>query len=133
MIQTRRVYEPAGRADGVRFLVERLWPRGIKKAALKIDGWLRDVAPSTPLRKWFNHDPKRWTKFRDRYLRELDSNPASYEPILKAARERTVTLLYSAHDTEHNGALVLKEFLERKLGRQAAAGLKARAKLTRGA
>jgi uncharacterized protein YeaO (DUF488 family) len=132
MIQIKRVYEPAGRGDGARFLVERLWPRGMKKTTLKIDGWLREAAPSTSLRKWFGHDPKRWAEFRERYLRELESNPAACEPLLEAARKKTVTLLYSAHDTQHNGALVLKEFLEDRLGRQTAGGSKAQGKSTHG-
>ncbi len=132
MIQTKRVYEPAARSDGARFLVERLWPRGMKKAALKIDGWVRDVAPSTSLRKWFGHDPKRWAEFRERYLRELESRASASALLLQVVRERTVTLLYSAHDTEHNSALVLQEFLERKLGRKAGAGAKARAKAAHG-
>jgi len=131
MIQTKRVYEPAKPADGARFLVERLWPRGVKKTALKMDGWLRDVAPSTALRNWFHHDPKRWPEFRARYFRELGANSTGYEPIIRAVREKPVTLLYSARDTRHNGALVLKEFLERKLGRKRTASSKARAKRAR--
>jgi uncharacterized protein YeaO (DUF488 family) len=127
MLKIKRVYEPAGAADGARFLVERLWPRGMKKTALKMDAWVRDAAPSTALRQWFGHDPKRWREFRERYFRELDANPAGYEPILEAARRKTVTLLYSAHDTEHNGALALEEFLKRKLGQRPASRSKARA------
>jgi uncharacterized protein YeaO (DUF488 family) len=131
MVKTKRVYESAAAADGVRFLVERLWPRGMKKAAVKIDGWLRDAAPSTALRKWFGHDPKRWREFRKRYFRELAAHPAGSAPIVEAARRKTVTLLYSAHDTEHNSALVLKEFLERRLEGRPAARAKARTRPAR--
>jgi uncharacterized protein YeaO (DUF488 family) len=115
MIQIKRVYEPAARSDGVRFLVERLWPRGIKKESLHARAWLKDAAPSPELRKWFNHDPARWTEFKRRYRSELKAEPAAWQPILNAARRGTVTLLYSAHDTEHNSALLLKQFLDRRL------------------
>ena len=110
-ILIKRVYEPASRTDGRRFLVERLWPRGLKKQALKMDGWLKDVAPSTSLRQWFGHAPERWTEFRRRYERELDKNPASWQPILDSAKDGTVTLLYSARDVERNGAVVLRDYL----------------------
>lgn len=110
-IRIKRVYEPAASTDGQRFLVERLWPRGLKKEALEMDAWLKDVAPSTSLRQWFGHDPERWTEFRRRYQTELNKNPTSWQPILDAAKKSTVTLLYSAHDVEHNGALVLRDYL----------------------
>ena len=115
MVQIKRVYEPADPADGARFLVERLWPRGIKKEALKIQAWLKDVAPSTELRQWFSHDPAKWTEFQRRYRTELKQNPESWAPLVTAARNGTVTLLYSAHDATHNNALALKKFLESKL------------------
>jgi uncharacterized protein YeaO (DUF488 family) len=118
MIQLKRVYDKGGSAsDGVRFLVERLWPRGIKKTDLKVDGWLREVAPSTQLRQWFGHDPAKWDEFRRRYDAELKAHPDAWEPILKASGRGRVTLLYSSHDTEHNNAVALKEYLERKLRR----------------
>ncbi|HXU63313.1 MAG TPA: DUF488 domain-containing protein [Polyangia bacterium] len=117
MLKLKRAYEPAERADGQRLLVERLWPRGVKKEALGADAWLKEVAPSTELRKWFGHRPERWDEFRRRYRAELAANPAAWQPILDAARRGPVTLLYSAHDTEHNGALVLREYLNGKLGR----------------
>jgi uncharacterized protein YeaO (DUF488 family) len=117
MIKLKRVYDPAARSDGSRFLVERLWPRGVKKTALKMDGWLKDVAPSTELRKWFGHDPKKWPEFRRRYFAELRSNRDALEPILK--EKGPVTLLYSSHDTEHNNAVALKDFLEAQLKRAA--------------
>jgi uncharacterized protein YeaO (DUF488 family) len=114
MIQTKRVYEPLTPEDGACYLVERLWPRGIRKIDLKIAGWCRDVAPSTELRKWFGHDPAKWEEFELRYRAELSSRPEAWEPLLAAARSETVTFLYSARDTQHNSALVLKEFLEKR-------------------
>ncbi len=115
MITTRRVYEKAPRT-GPQFLVERLWPRGIRKEQLKIDGWLRDVAPTTELRKWFSHDPAKWAEFRRRYFTELDRKPEVWQPLIDAARHGDVTLLYSSHDTEHNNAVALKTYLEQHLG-----------------
>lgn len=120
MILIKRVYEPAVKKDGRRFLVERLWPRGIKKAALEMDAWLKDVAPSTTLRQWFGHDPERWTEFTRRYEKELSENAAAWAPILDAAAQGTVTLLYSAHDVEHNSAVVLRDYLVSKPRRRRA-------------
>jgi uncharacterized protein YeaO (DUF488 family) len=111
MIRIKRVYEPYLATDGIRFLVERLWPRGIPKAALEMDAWLKDAAPSTELRLWFNHDPERWTGFKRRYRSELRANPDAWAPILDKARRGRVTLLYSSHDTEYNNAVVLRDFL----------------------
>lgn len=114
MIETARVYNSlAGR--GKRFLVERLWPRGIRKEALEMDAWLKDVAPSTGLRQWFSHDPGKWEEFRRRYHKELDKHPEAWQPILESARRGPVTLLYSAQDTGHNNAVALKGYLEAKL------------------
>ena len=115
MLKTKRVYESAKTSDGVRFLVERLWPRGIKKEELKMKAWLKDVAPSPELRKWFGHDPDKWREFQKRYRAELKSNPEAWKPILEAAKQGDVTLLYSARDTEHNSALLLQQFLEEHL------------------
>lgn len=115
MIQLKRVYEAPNNADGARFLVERLWPRGVKKSSLALDAWLKDAGPSTDLRKWFNHDPARWSEFRRRYFAELKKNPASWALLLEAARRGTVTLLYSSHDAEHNNAVALKDFLHQSL------------------
>jgi uncharacterized protein YeaO (DUF488 family) len=112
MIRVKRVYEPPEAADGRRFLVERLWPRGLRKAALPLDGWLKDVAPSAELRRWFGHDPARWPEFRRRYAAELDADPEAWRPLLAADRQGTVTLLFSARDTEHNNAVALKDYLE---------------------
>ncbi len=115
MLKTKRVYEGTAASDGTRFLVERLWPRGIKKEDLKMKAWLKDVAPSPELRKWFAHDPEKWTEFKKRYRAELKSNPDAWKPILEAAKKGNVTLLYSARDTEHNSALLLKDFLEQHM------------------
>ena len=115
MLKTKRVYESAKTSDGVRFLVERLWPRGNKKEELKMKAWLKDVAPSPELRKWFGHDPDNWREFQKRYRAELKSNPEAWKPILEAAKQGDVTLLYSARDTEHNSALLLQQFLEEHL------------------
>lgn len=115
MIRVKRVYDPAGREDGARFLVDGLWPRGLKKEALELDGWLKEVAPSGGLRRWFAHQPARWEEFRRRYFAELDRNPPAWKPLLEAARRGTVTLLYAARDTERNNAVALKEYLESKL------------------
>lgn len=115
MIGLKRAYEPASSHDGKRFLVERLWPRGIKKENLKLDGWLKDVAPSTELRKWFAHDPAKWNDFRKRYFEELKQNPESWQPLVTAAKKGTITLIFSSHDQEHNNAVALKQFLQNKL------------------
>lgn len=115
MIKLKRVYEDAEPDDGTRFLVERLWPRGMKKESLKMDAWVKDVAPSNELRKWFNHDPQKWEEFQNRYQAELDANQEGWEPILQAAKGGDVTLLYSAHDVEHNNALVLMQYLDGKM------------------
>lgn len=117
MIQIKRTYDSPARTDGRRFLVERLWPRGMKKEALVADAWMKTVAPSTELRKWFDHRVERWEEFRRRYRAELDANPDAWKPILDAQSSGTVTLLYSAHDVLHNGAVVLRDYLaERPAG-----------------
>ena len=115
MIALKRAYDPVSKSDGTRLLVERLWPRGISKTKLRVDSWLKEVGPSTDLRKWFSHDPKKWAEFRRRYFRELASRREAWQPILSAARRGMVTLVYSSHDTEHNNAVALQEFLRRKL------------------
>ena len=115
MIQVKRVYDTVDRKDGTRFLVERLWPRGMKKEALHMDGWPKDVSPSDALRRWFSHDPAKWEEFCRRYSAELDSRPEVWRPLLDVARRGNTTLLYSAHDTEHNNALALKAYLETHL------------------
>ncbi|MDX9800464.1 MAG: DUF488 domain-containing protein [Spirochaetia bacterium] len=114
MIQIKRVYDPPAQIDGKRILVERLWPRGMRKDALRLDDWLKDTAPSTELRKWFSHDPVKWAEFKQRYQAELDKHPEAWQPILEAAKTGNVTLLFSSHDTEHNNAAALKIYLERR-------------------
>lgn len=112
MLKIKRVYEAVDESDGVRFFVERLWPRGISKEKLQAQAWLKDIAPSTDLRSWFAHDLNKWAEFQQRYRTELANNAAGLQPILDAMAKGSVTLLYSAHDTEHNSALELKSFLE---------------------
>lgn len=112
MLKTKRVYEARGAEDGDRYLVERLWPRGMKKENLVMVAWLKNVAPSGELRNWFGHDPAKWEEFQRRYRAELDANPGAWQPLIEASKKGNVTLLYSAHDTEHNNALVLKTYLE---------------------
>jgi len=117
MIKLKRAYDPISRADGRRFLVERLWPRGVTKEKLRNTTWLKEVGPSTELRKWFGHDPEKWDTFRRRYARELDAQPAAWSPILSSARRGTVTLVYSSHDVEHNNAVALQEYLRGRAAR----------------
>jgi uncharacterized protein YeaO (DUF488 family) len=114
MITLKRAYDPVSPADGRRFLVERLWPRGVSKAKLRVEAWLKEVGPSTELRQWFGHDPGKWSEFRKRYFRELDSRPEAWQPIASAARHGRVTLVYSSHDIQHNNAVALRQFLQAK-------------------
>ncbi|HUI43436.1 MAG TPA: DUF488 domain-containing protein [Terriglobia bacterium] len=115
MIQIKRVYEAASPADGRRFLVDRLWPRGMKKEALKMEAWLKDAAPSDELRHWYSHDPAKWTEFRRRYFAELKARAEAVKPLLEAARQGDVTLLYSARVTELNNAVALRDYLAARL------------------
>lgn len=130
MIRIKRAYEPPARGDGRRVLVERLWPRGVAKAALALDDWCKDVAPSTELRQWFGHRPARWAGFQQRYGRELDAHPEAWAPLVQAAQRGTVTLVYGARDTEHNAAVALRNYLETHAadGRATAPGPGARPK-----
>jgi uncharacterized protein YeaO (DUF488 family) len=114
MIRIKRAYEPSARGDGRRLLVERLWPRGVRKDALLLDAWIKEVAPSTELRKWFDHRLDRWTEFQRRYRRELRAHREAWAPILEASRRGAVTLVYSAHDPEHNAAVALRNYLMRQ-------------------
>ena len=118
MITCKRVYDPAAPDDGARYLVDRLWPRGIKKEALKLDGWLKEAAPSNELRRSFHHEPSEWAEFRRRYEAELDAKPDTWKPLLEAARSGNITLLYSARNTENNNAVALKAYLEEWLSRK---------------
>jgi uncharacterized protein YeaO (DUF488 family) len=110
-IQVKRVYEPPARSDGKRILVDRLWPRGLKREEAHVDAWLKDVAPSDALRRWYGHDPEKWPEFRSRYLAELRHNAGAPELKGLAAKSKTVTLLFAAKDSQHNNALVLRDFL----------------------
>ncbi|MBV8815620.1 MAG: DUF488 family protein [Verrucomicrobia bacterium] len=112
MIRIKRVYDRPAKEDGERFLVERLWPRGMKKEALQLSAWCRDVAPSDELRRWFNHDPAKWKEFQRRYRAELTHRRTVWQKLLDAAEQGDITLLYSARDLEHNSAIVLKSYLE---------------------
>jgi uncharacterized protein YeaO (DUF488 family) len=114
MIQSKRAYDRPSRTDGERVLVERLWPRGLTKARAALDLWLKDVAPSTKLRKWFGHDPAKWEQFERRYWKELQGHKEAVDLLRQKARQGTVTLVYAARDEEHNGAVALKRFLERR-------------------
>ena len=118
MINLKRAYDPIASTDGARFLVERLWPRGVKKTALHVHAWLKDVAPSTTLRRWFGHDPKKWNEFRLRYFHELGVHSEVLDPILKLALRSRVTLVYSSHDVEHNNAVALKDYLQARIGKK---------------
>ncbi|PYJ58742.1 MAG: hypothetical protein DME74_13850 [Verrucomicrobia bacterium] len=111
-VRVKRVYDQPAKADGYRMLVDRLWPRGLKKSEARIDEWLREIAPSTALRKWFKHDPDKWKEFKKKYSAELDDHREQVEKLVREARKRTITLLFSARDTEHNNAVALKEYIE---------------------
>jgi uncharacterized protein YeaO (DUF488 family) len=113
----KRAYEPPAKSDGYRVLVDRIWPRGVTKDDLKIDAWLKDVAPSTALRKWFGHDPNKWDEFKRRYTEELEPHTAALGQLVERARAGRITLVFGAKDTEHNNAVALKEHLERRLQR----------------
>ena len=113
MFKLKRVYEETAADDGYRVLVERLWPRGVSKARAKLDLWLKDVAPSPALRKWFDHDPAKWKDFRSRYVTELRQKREGLQSLKEKSRQGTVTLVYATNDEQHNGAVVLKDVLER--------------------
>ncbi|MHB1034986.1 MAG: DUF488 domain-containing protein [Pirellulales bacterium] len=117
MIQVKRVYEKPARTDGVRILVDRLWPRGLTKERAAVKLWLKDVAPSTELRQWFGHDPAKWKQFQVRYRKELDKKKDALDLLKQKSKENTLTLVYGARDEEHNEALVLKTILEGHPGR----------------
>jgi uncharacterized protein YeaO (DUF488 family) len=112
MFKLKRAREKAEPGDGARYLVDRLWPRGVSKTSLKVEGWLKEVGPSDALRRWFNHDPEKWNEFRQRYFAELDSKPDSWGPLVESARKAPVTLIYGARDREHNNAVALVEYLK---------------------
>lgn len=117
-VRIKRIYEPAAGGDGYRILVDRLWPRGVSKVAARIDLWMRDIAPSTALRRWFNHDPARWEEFRRRYQVELREQQPLLDVIRARAKEGPVTLLYSARDEQLNQAVVLQRIVKQSTGRK---------------
>lgn len=110
-IRLKRAYEQPVPADGTRILIDRLWPRGVTKAAAALDQWVKDIAPSTALRKWFGHDPARWEEFRSRYIAEIREHPDALRNLRDQARQGPITLVYSAHDEAHNDAIVLRDIL----------------------
>jgi uncharacterized protein YeaO (DUF488 family) len=113
MLHIKRAYEEPSSTDGERILVDRLWPRGLTKARAAIDLWMKEIAPSPALRKWFAHDPAKWKQFQQRYFKELQEHPQEVDELRKKARRGRVTLVHSARDEQHNGALALKTYLER--------------------
>jgi uncharacterized protein YeaO (DUF488 family) len=110
-IRLKRIYDLPRPDDGLRILVDRLWPRGVSKQSAAVDRWLREIAPSDSLRKWYGHEPQRWTEFRRRYREELRAQRALVSDLRKLARRRRITLLFAAHDEKHNNAVVLRELL----------------------
>jgi uncharacterized protein YeaO (DUF488 family) len=117
MVKIKRVYDKPDRSDGERILVDRLWPRGLSKRTAAVETWMKELAPSDELRKWFGHDPARWREFRRRYLAELRGQRETLAAIARKAKRQSITLLFGARDTEHNNAVVLKELIDR-LARQ---------------
>jgi uncharacterized protein YeaO (DUF488 family) len=115
MISVKRVYSPASAEDGQRFLVDRLWPRGMKKEDVKMQAWIKEVAPSDELRHWYGHDPDKWCEFNERYFHELDANPQAWSPLLEAAKNGDITLLFSTKELELNNAVSLRAYLEKQL------------------
>ncbi|QWK19136.1 MAG: DUF488 domain-containing protein [Hydrogenobacter thermophilus] len=115
MIKLKRVYEPPSESDGRRVLVERLWPRGVKKEEAKIHIWMKDIAPSHQLRRWFSHDPEKFEEFKERYIKELENKEDLLLKLVDEAKRGTLTLIYSAKDEKHNSAVVLKEVIEKML------------------
>jgi uncharacterized protein YeaO (DUF488 family) len=113
-IKTKRIYEELTKGDGFRILVDRLWPRGMRKERAQVDVWYKDIAPSNALRKWFGHDPARWNEFRRRYFEELNDKEEDIEAIMAKRPGKTVTLLYGAKDEQYNNAVALKEFIEQR-------------------
>lgn len=112
-IRTRRAYDTPARNDGTRVLVDRIWPRGVSKDELELDDWMKEIAPSDDLRKWFDHDPDKWEEFQKKYRKELDGKEA-VEDLLKKVRDGRVTLVYGASDEEHNNAVALRDYLKEK-------------------
>jgi len=118
MIKIKRVYDPPEAGDGFRILVDRIWPRGLSKEKADVDLWLKEIAPSDELRKWFGHEPEKWPEFRQRYMAELDASPDEMGTIREHARKGTVTLLFGAREERFNNAVVLKEYIASKPARR---------------
>ncbi len=118
LVRIKRIYEPAVKSDGYRILVDRLWPRGVSKAAARIDLWMRDIAPSTALRRWFNHDPAKWEEFCERYRTELREQQPLLDAVRQQAKDGPVTLVYSARDERFNQAVALKLVLKQSITRK---------------
>ncbi|MGD9507507.1 MAG: DUF488 domain-containing protein [Geminicoccaceae bacterium] len=116
-IDVKRAYEARAKSDGCRILVDRIWPRGLTKDDLRVDAWFKDLAPSTALRKWFGHDPKKWDEFRQRYAEELEQRSGALAELIARVEAGHVTLVFGAKDSEHNNAVALKQQLERRLAR----------------
>lgn len=117
VVKLKRAYEGASESDGRRILVDRIWPRGVTKKELRLDAWIKDLAPSVALRKWFGHDPARWHAFKSRYFQELDARPEAVARIAAMRRDGAMTLVFAAKDTDHNNAVALRDYLERRHGR----------------
>lgn len=115
MIKTERIYE-ASKGDGFRILVDRLWPRGLRKDEAEVDLWLKDIGPSNELRKWFGHDPARWNEFREKFFKELDQKNELIDQVIAKAEEGNVVLLFGAKDKVHNNAVALKDYIESRMG-----------------
>jgi uncharacterized protein YeaO (DUF488 family) len=111
MVKIKRIYDPVSHDDGKRVYIDRLWPRGLKKEEAAFDDWLKEISPSNELRKWFGHDPSKWQEFKKRYRKELEGKEETIEKLRKEAKNQTVTLLYSAKETEYNNAVALRELL----------------------
>ncbi len=116
MLKIQRVYDPPSAGDGKRILIDRLWPRGLRKDDAKIDAWIKEAGPGTELRKWFNHDPEKWKGFKQRFFAELDAKPDVVSEIVGLARKGTVTLLFGSKEERFNNAVALKEYLEARMG-----------------
>jgi uncharacterized protein YeaO (DUF488 family) len=116
MLRVKRVYADAEKGDGLRVLVDRIWPRGLSKKEAGVDRWLKEIAPTNALRRWFGHDPEKWDEFRRRYAEELEDKAEDVQWLVNESRKKTVTLLYGAKDERHNNAVALKEYLEDRIG-----------------
>ena len=117
-IHIKRVYEPPGKEDGIRILVDRLWPRGLKKEKARVDGWWKDLAPSDSLRKWFDHDPNKWPEFKRRYFKELDNNEKEMKERIGEIKNQPLTFLYGTREEIYNNAAALKEYVEKRLEKE---------------